>query len=246
MFEILNDPGARRRVLLQAHWFAWINPALEALRRHPRYLEIMEPLLGRDIKQVTNQLHWKPPSAKFTGYRFHQDLRFRERPEVYSNLDRTYLNTGLAIDPHGPENGGLAVYDGSHKRGYLGLADDSPIMKGETQEAELLRAGLTPADRVDLRLDPGDLVIWTLLTVHGSLRQPLRPRPLLHDQLPMSAPPNSPQRAASGSSAMAAPRRSAPGPRSANTSSCASAPAPSTSKTTGPARRWRRRRLLAQ
>ena len=61
MFEILNDPQAKRRVLLQAHWFAWINPRLEALRRHPGYLEIMEPLLGRDIKQVTNQLHWKPP-----------------------------------------------------------------------------------------------------------------------------------------------------------------------------------------
>ena len=169
LFEIINDPAAKRRVLLQAHWFAWINPKLEALRRHPRYLEIMEPLLGRDIKQVTNQLHWKPVGAKFTGYRFHQDLRFRERPEVYSNLDRTYLDTGLAIDPHGPENGGLAVFDRSHSRGYLGLADDGPIMKGETQEAELRRAGLDPADRVDFRLEPGDLAIWTLLTVHGSL-----------------------------------------------------------------------------
>jgi hypothetical protein len=65
-------------------------------------------LLERYSDGVTAQLHWKPPSAKFTGYRFHQDLRFRERPELYSNLDRTYLNTGLAIDPHGPENGGLA------------------------------------------------------------------------------------------------------------------------------------------
>src|SRR5262249_50887486 len=107
MFEILNDPQARRRVLLQAHWFAWINPTLEALRRHPRYLETWEPLLGRNINEPTTQLHGSPPAAKFTGYRFHQDLRFRERPEVYTNLDRTYLNTGLAIDPHGPENGGL-------------------------------------------------------------------------------------------------------------------------------------------
>jgi ectoine hydroxylase-related dioxygenase (phytanoyl-CoA dioxygenase family) len=169
MFEILNDPQAKRRVLLQAHWFSWINPALEALRRHPSYFKIMQPLLGDDIKQVTNQLHWKPPGAKFTGYRFHQDLRFRERPEVYTNLDRTYLNTGLAVDPHGPENGGLAVYDGSHKRGYLGLSDDGPIMKGVNHEEELRRAGLRPEERVDFRLDPGDLVIWTLLTVHGSL-----------------------------------------------------------------------------
>ena len=168
MFEILNDPAAKRRVLLQAHWFAWINPALEALRRHPRYLEIMEPLLGRDIKQVTNQLHWKPPGAKFTGYRFHQDLRFRERGGTYRDLMTAWLNTGLAIDPATRENGCLRVIRGSHKKGYLGLSDDGPIMKGTTQDAELQQAGLDLKDIVDVELEPGDLAIWGLLTVHGS------------------------------------------------------------------------------
>ncbi len=167
-FEILDDPEAGRKVVLQAHWFAWINPVLEALRRHPRYLAVLEPLLGRDIKQIANQIHWKPPGAKYTRYRFHQDLRFRERPELYRDLLGGYVTTGLAIDRQDAENGALEVFPGSHKLGYLGLSDDGPIMVGETQEDELRRAGLDPGAAVVCELDPGDLLLWTLYTVHGS------------------------------------------------------------------------------
>lgn len=167
-FEILNDPAAGRRVVLQAHWFSWINPALEALRRHPRYQEILEPLLGPNIKQIANQIHWKPPGAKYTRFRFHQDLRFRERPELYDDLATGYVTTGLAIDRQDAGNGALQVFPGSHKRGYLGLSDDGPIMVGETQDAELHAAGLDPDSAVLCEMEPGDLVIWTLFTVHGS------------------------------------------------------------------------------
>jgi ectoine hydroxylase-related dioxygenase (phytanoyl-CoA dioxygenase family) len=43
-------------------------------------------------------------------------------------------------------------------------------MKGTTQEAELRKAGLDPAKTLDCVLEPGDLLIWGLLTVHGSQR----------------------------------------------------------------------------
>jgi hypothetical protein len=33
LFEILDDPKARRRVVLQAHWAAWISPLMESMRR---------------------------------------------------------------------------------------------------------------------------------------------------------------------------------------------------------------------
>ena len=167
-FEILDDPAAQRRVVLQAHWMSWINPALEALRRHPRYFEILEPLLGRDVKQIANQIHWKPPSAKYTRYRFHQDIRFRERPEVYGDLVGGYVTTGLAIDPQTAANGALEVFPGSHKLDYLGLSDDGPIMIGETQDEELRSAGLDPRAARLCEMAPGDLLIWTLYTVHGS------------------------------------------------------------------------------
>ncbi len=186
-FEILNDPEAMKRVMVQAYWFAWINPVMEAQRRHPRYLEILEPLLGPSIKQIANQIHWKPPGAKYSSYRFHQDLRFRERPDVFTELTTSYFTTALAINRVDAENGALCVFPGSHKRGYLGLGDDHEwVLNGQDAgsanraEAELRAAGLDPDDAVVCELEPGDLVIWTLLTVHGSgSNRSDRDRPLI-------------------------------------------------------------------
>ncbi|MBM3586101.1 MAG: hypothetical protein FJX36_17395 [Alphaproteobacteria bacterium] len=42
------------------------------------------------------------------------------------------------------------------------------LMVGQIQDDELRRAGLDPATAVTLALDPGDLAIWTLYTVHGA------------------------------------------------------------------------------
>jgi len=71
LYEIVRDSVVGRPIVVQAHWFSWISPLLERQRRHPRYLEVLEPFLGHSIKQVANQVHWKPPGAKYTSYRFH-------------------------------------------------------------------------------------------------------------------------------------------------------------------------------
>src|ERR1700734_3809883 len=51
LFEVLDDPKANRRVVLQAHWTAWLSPLLERMRRSEKYLTVLEPFLGEDIKQ---------------------------------------------------------------------------------------------------------------------------------------------------------------------------------------------------
>src|ERR1700679_4180446 len=48
LFEILNDPQAKRRVVLQAHWTAWISPLMERMRRSDKYLAVLKPFLGGD------------------------------------------------------------------------------------------------------------------------------------------------------------------------------------------------------
>src|SRR3546814_3720663 len=58
-FFLLGDDEALGRVLRFAQWPAWIDPVLERVRRDPRLLEILAPLIGRDLKQIINQLHWK-------------------------------------------------------------------------------------------------------------------------------------------------------------------------------------------
>lgn len=167
LFEVLEDPQARRRVVLQAHWMSWINPYLERMRRHPRYLEVLEPFLGRDIKQMAHQIHWKPPGAKYTYYRHHQDARFRNASTLRNAL-LSSVTTGLAIDPQTAANGALRVIPRSHLRGYLGLSDDGTIMTGQSGDEDLRRVGLDPATAVTCEMEPGDLLLWTLYTVHSS------------------------------------------------------------------------------
>lgn len=168
LYEIITDPVLRQKVVLQAHWPAWVDPVFERHRRDPRYFELLEPLLGRDIKHLTQQIHWKPPGAKFTYYRYHQDVRFREKPDVYKNLETSWVTTGLALNRQDGENGALQVVPGSHRMGYLGLSSDGPIMTGGMRDAELAAKGIDPADVLQVELEPGDLLMWTLYTIHGS------------------------------------------------------------------------------
>jgi phytanoyl-CoA hydroxylase len=168
LFEVLDDPKAKRRVVLQAHWTAWLSPFMERMRRSEKYFAVLEPLLGADIKQISHQVHWKPPGAKYTSYRFHQDARFRQGNLKDFGYLQSAVTTGLAIDRQTIANGALRVMPKSHTLGYLGLSDDGPIMVGQTQDEELRRAGLDPANVVTCEMEPGDLLLWTLFTVHGS------------------------------------------------------------------------------
>lgn len=167
-FDVIDDPDGGH-VVLQAHWFAWINETLDRYRRDPKVFGVLQPLLGDDIKQIANQIHWKPPGARLTGFRFHQDLRFRDKNALGGDPFGNSVTLGLAIDRTTAENGALQVFPGSHKLGYLGLSDDGGVlMKGTTAEEELRRVGLDPDSVVTCELEPGDAVMWSLLTVHGS------------------------------------------------------------------------------
>ena len=159
------------RYVIQAYWFAWASEYFDKFRSHPANLELLEPLIGRNIKQVTQQIHWKPPGASLTGYRFHQDLRFRESKEAFEDVVRDSVTIGVAIDPATKDNGCLRIVPRSHTNGYLGLSDngEGSIMKGLTHNDELVAVGLNPSDILDVELEPGDAVVWGLLTVHGSL-----------------------------------------------------------------------------
>ena len=127
-----------------------------------------EPLIGRDIKQIINQLHWKPPGAAGAEFAFHQDARFRRPRAAFRNLATSYVQTGLAIDAHRAANGGMRVYPGSHLLGEKDLAGAAPVLDQSMADARLAAAGLDPAKLVDVDLDPGDVAFWNVYTIHGS------------------------------------------------------------------------------
>ena len=148
-------------------WPSYHQPALNAVRLDRRFAALLEPLLGRDVKQIINQVHWKAPGS-LGDFAWHQDSRFRSPAHAYRNLGAAYVQTGLAIDPHTPESGCMRFIPRSHVRGDLGL-DCSVKVLGTAMSDDVLReVGLSPGDAVDLRLDPGDLALWSPYLVHGS------------------------------------------------------------------------------
>jgi ectoine hydroxylase-related dioxygenase (phytanoyl-CoA dioxygenase family) len=169
LYLIDEDPQLGR-ILRFMQWPAYVSDILERYRVEPRLLEIVEPLIGNDLKQITNQIIWKPPGSARSGYAYHQDVRFRRPKSAFRNLATSYVQTVIAVDPHRPENGCLKLYPGSHALGDLQLGAAGSVLEAECEAQRLHACGLDPARVVDLILDPGDVAIWSPYAVHGSHR----------------------------------------------------------------------------
>ena len=148
-------------------WPSYHQPVLNRVRLDDRFAELLEALIGRDVKQIINQVHWKAPGA-LGDFAWHQDSKSRRPASAFRNLASAYVQTGLAIDPHGPESGGMRFIPRSHLRGDLHM-DCERHSLGVAMTNDALRAvGLSEADAIDLELDPGDLALWSPYLVHGS------------------------------------------------------------------------------
>ena len=161
-------PGADGTPFVRmAQWPSYHQPVLNGVRLDRRIAQIVEPLIGRDLKQIINQIHWKASGAQ-GDFAWHQDSRFREPAWAYRNLGSSYVQTGLAIDPHSRASGCLRFVPGSQRGGDLGLDGSTEVLGNEMSDDVLLAAGLSPADAIDVVLNPGDLALWNPFLVHGS------------------------------------------------------------------------------
>ena len=118
-------------------WPSYHQPVLNAVRLDTRIARVLEPLIGGDLKQVINQVHWKAPGA-LGDFAWHQDSRSRRPPSAYRNLSNSYVQTGLAIDPHTPDAGGMQFIPRSHLQGELGM-DRSKKALGTAMTGSALR-----------------------------------------------------------------------------------------------------------
>jgi ectoine hydroxylase-related dioxygenase (phytanoyl-CoA dioxygenase family) len=155
------------RVLRYMQWPSYFDPVLDRFRKDPRMLAVVEPLIGADVKQIINQMHWKPPGAAMADFGYHQDIRFRRPRSAYRDPAASYVQTGIAIDPHRLENGAMLVYPGSHRMGELSLGKGR-VMERPLEGEDLRRVGLDPSGARVLELEPGDVALWHLYCVHGS------------------------------------------------------------------------------
>ena len=167
LFYNVGSAAGGAPIVRFVQWFAYHQPVLNAVRLDPRFAHQLEPLLGRDLKQIINQLHWKTPGAP-GDFAWHQDSRFRLPTEAYRNLATSYVQTGLAIDPHTPQSGCMKFVRGSHLRGNLDFDTSVEVLGTALRDNVLASVGLSASDIVDVILEPGDVAFWSPYLVHGS------------------------------------------------------------------------------
>ena len=148
-------------------WPSYHQPALDAVRLDRRFAKLLEPLIGAEVKQIINQIHWKEPGGP-SEFAWHQDSQFREPAHAYRNLGGAYVQTGLAIDPQTPQAGCMRFIPRSHASGDLKLDTPREVLGVAMDDAVLIGAGLSPEDAVEVVLNPGDLALWSPFLVHGS------------------------------------------------------------------------------
>ena len=161
-------PGTGGEPLVRmAQWPSYHQPVLNRVRLDRRIARLLEPLIGRNLKQIINQVHWKAPGS-LGDFAWHQDSRSRRPASAYRNLADSYVQTGLAIDPHAPESGCMRFIPGSHLRGDLGMDCSKKALGAAMTGKALQEVGLDEMDAIDLLLEPGDFALWSPYLVHGS------------------------------------------------------------------------------
>lgn len=153
----VNARDSNPAVVRGMQWPSYHDPVLDHYRTDPRLLMILEPLIGANIKQVINQLHWKKPGSKVT-WPLHRDVRSRQPVEDFHDLFPSWVQTGIAIDPHRAENGAMKVVPGSHMDYAHDPRNTDLYNVPEYAKDERIR---------DMEMNPGDVALWSAYTVHG-------------------------------------------------------------------------------
>jgi hypothetical protein len=167
LFYNVATDGAGEPIVRMAQWPSYHQPLLNGVRLDRRIADLLEPLIGDNLKQIINQLHWKAPGS-LGDFAWHQDSKSRRPDWAFRNLATSYVQTGLALDPHTPESGCLRFIPRSHLRGDLKMNCSTHSLGAALRDGVLEEAGLSAADAIDVLLEPGDLALWSPYLVHGS------------------------------------------------------------------------------
>jgi ectoine hydroxylase-related dioxygenase (phytanoyl-CoA dioxygenase family) len=147
--------GDSEKYLRKVQWPALIHPAFEEIRNSAKFVQLLEPLLGTSLKQYINQINFKMPGGGIS-FPWHQDIRptpaFREQHV-------NYVQTVIVVDEATVDNGCLHIVPESHRLGNL---------KVQRYAAGQIEDLLDVTTAVPCTGVPGDVVMFTSYTVHGS------------------------------------------------------------------------------
>ena len=135
-----------------------LDPYFMRLACHPRFLDILECVMGPDIVLVSAHLLCKPPHDGHP-VSWHQDGAFAAIEPM------SLVTLYLALDDCDAGNGGMRMLPGSHRNG---LARHDVIREGETTRKELGREVIDAYPSVPLELRAGECSLHLPWTIHGS------------------------------------------------------------------------------
>ena len=156
------NPGTRMEAIAKIQDFEK-DPVLDEYTVHPRVLDCVERIVGRDVQTIHTMLINKPPNVD-GRHPLHQDLLyfpFRPADKIVASW--------TAIERVTKENGCLVVVPGSHR---------GDLLEHENPEWDYLNGGYFGAkgvaelmeSRVHLEMEPGDTVFFHPVLLHGSGR----------------------------------------------------------------------------
>ncbi|WP_257254446.1 MULTISPECIES: phytanoyl-CoA dioxygenase family protein [unclassified Endozoicomonas] len=131
-------------------------PLFNDMVRNEKILDALTTALGDNIFMYENSLVYKPKGKK-NGVPWHQD--FVSRPE-----EPIKYIAWCAIDPVKKSTGALKVFPGSHNLGFLPWYR----VEGETHHDRIDLSQLELDEVMYVELDPGDVLVFNQLLVHGS------------------------------------------------------------------------------
>src|SRR4051794_25563732 len=135
-YNVARESDGSEPLVRMVQWPSYHQPVLNAVRLDTRFAELLEPLIGADLKQIINQIHWKVPGS-LGDFAWHQDSHFRRPSSAYRNLATAYVQTGIAIDPHTRESGCMRIIPRSHLGGELDMDYSKKALGAEMTDAAL-------------------------------------------------------------------------------------------------------------
>jgi hypothetical protein len=132
--------------------------AIEAMSHDPRLLDSLETLIGPDVLLFHSKLMMKAAgSGSFTPW--HQDFGYWQGHSSKPSA----VNAMLAIDAQTEANGAIRFVDGSHHQGLARHGNS-----GASSFAVGLPGGLDAYEASLCEMEPGDVVFFGALIIHGS------------------------------------------------------------------------------
>lgn len=131
------------------------HPVYARFARHQGILDIVEDLLGPNLRYHNNKLNMKNPGHG-SAVEWHQDWAF------YPHTNDSILEVGIALDDMTEENGPLLVIPGSHKGPTWDHHQDGLFLGAITDPA------FSPEDPVSVTVNAGDITLHHVRTLHGS------------------------------------------------------------------------------